>query len=112
MMQALVKGGQSKYSDHCCSFMIDIAKIVLKVPTLPEDLDVAIVRAKTTDNTDHPLLASNDTFHVKRERPIDNLPHIGKRASKESEGNTEGLQPKLLLMEGAKVMLTRNLWTA
>ncbi len=38
--------------------------------------------------------------------------HTGPGASKESEDNTEGLQPKLLLMEGAKVMLTRNLWTA
>ena len=38
--------------------------------------------------------------------------HTGPGVLKESEDNAEGLQPKLLLMEGAKVMLTRNLWTA
>ena len=37
--------------------------------------------------------------------------HTGIGASKESEDNADGLQPRLLLMEGAKVMLTRNLWT-
>ena len=37
--------------------------------------------------------------------------HTGAGASKESEDNAEGLQPRLLLMEGAKVMITRNLWT-
>jgi len=37
--------------------------------------------------------------------------HTGIGASKESEDNADGLQQKLLLMEGAKVMLTRNLWT-
>src|SRR5579859_959344 len=32
-MQAwLVKGGQSKYTGHCCSFINDINKIVQKVP--------------------------------------------------------------------------------
>ena len=38
--------------------------------------------------------------------------HTGAGASKESEDDAEGLQPRLLLMEGAKVMITRNLWTA
>ncbi len=71
MMQAwLVKGGQSKYTGHCCSFMKDVRNIVEKVPTLPEDLDIAVVHAKTTDN---PLLASNESFQVKRERLTDNL---------------------------------------
>jgi ATP-dependent DNA helicase PIF1 len=37
--------------------------------------------------------------------------HTGTGAAKASEDYAEGLQPKLLLMEGAKVMLTRNLWT-
>src|SRR5436190_1361885 len=74
MMQAwLVKGGQSKYSGHCCSFINDITKIVQQVPTLPEDLDIAIVHAKNTENADQPLLASNSSFHVKRERLTDNL---------------------------------------
>jgi hypothetical protein len=37
--------------------------------------------------------------------------HTGIGASKESEENGDGLQSRLLLMESAKVMLTRNLWT-
>lgn len=37
--------------------------------------------------------------------------HKGPGAAKTKEDDAEGLQPKLLLMEGAKVMLTRNLWT-
>ena len=48
------------------------------------------------------------------DKPVLTLPalHKGPRASKGSEDDAEGLQPRLLLMEGAKVMLTRNLWTA
>ena len=47
-------------------------------------------------------------------KPVLTVPalHKGPGAVKGSEDDTEGLQPKLLLMEGAKVMLTRNLWTA
>ena len=66
MMQAwLVKGGQSKYSGHCCSFMKDVSKIVEKVPTLPEDLDIAIVHAKTTDNHSywHPMNLSKSNVN-------------------------------------------------
>ena len=75
MMQAwLVKGGQSKYTGHCCSFINDITKIIQKVPILPEDLDIAVVCAKnTTDDTNQSLLVSNNNFHVKHERLTDNL---------------------------------------
>jgi hypothetical protein len=38
--------------------------------------------------------------------------HTGPGATKTSEDDAEGLQSKLLLMEGAKVMLTRNIWTS
>ena len=37
---------------------------------------------------------------------------LAQERQNESEDDAEGLRPKLLLMEGAKVMLTRNLWTA
>ena len=50
-----------------------ILTIVQKIPILPEDLDIAIIRAKITDNTDHPLLTSNDSFQIKCEWLIDNL---------------------------------------
>src|SRR5271169_3160947 len=36
--------------------------------------------------------------------------HTGPRAAKRSEDDVEGLEAKLLLMEGAKVMVTRNLF--
>jgi len=75
MMQAwLVKGGQSKYTGHCCSFPNENEKIVERVPTLPEDLDIMIVHAKnTTNNGNQHLLATNTSFHVKHERLTDNL---------------------------------------
>jgi hypothetical protein len=38
--------------------------------------------------------------------------HTGPGAAKRSEDDAEGLEKKLLLMEGAKVMVTRNLWTS
>jgi hypothetical protein len=37
--------------------------------------------------------------------------HTGPGAAKTKEDDAEGLPPKLLLMEGAKVILTRNFWT-
>ena len=37
--------------------------------------------------------------------------HTGHGAANTSEDDAEGLQSKLLLMEGAKVILTRNIWT-
>jgi len=70
MMQAWsVKGGQSKYTGHCCSFINDNIKLLQKVPILPEDFEIAVVRAKPTETTGEveqsPLLASNECFHVK-----------------------------------------------
>jgi hypothetical protein len=80
MMQAWsVKGGQSKYTGHCCSFINDNIKLLQKIPILPEHLDVAIVQSKPSDDAagdvqeQSPLLASNECFYVKRERLVDNL---------------------------------------
>lgn len=69
----LIKESQSKYTDHCCSFMNNITKIVQKILTLSKELDVTIVHPKTIDNTYQSLLASNNSFQIKRERFIDNL---------------------------------------
>ena len=59
------------------------------------------------DRINHEHLAASN-------KPVLIVPamHTGAGASKESDDNAEGLQPKILLMEGAKVMFTRNLWTA
>src|SRR5579859_4540182 len=80
MMQAwAVKGGQSKYTGHRCSFVNDNIKLLQKVPILPEHLDVAVIRPKPSDVTQgndvqqSPLLASNECFYVKRQRLVDNL---------------------------------------
>jgi ATP-dependent exoDNAse (exonuclease V) alpha subunit len=45
--------------------------------------------------------------------PVVKIParHTGLGASKASSDEAEGLVSKLMLMEGAKVMLTRNIWT-
>jgi ATP-dependent exoDNAse (exonuclease V) alpha subunit len=47
-------------------------------------------------------------------KPVLTLPavHKGPGAKKASEDTAEGLESKLLLMTGAKVMITRNLWTS
>jgi len=37
--------------------------------------------------------------------------HMGPGAKTTSDDDAEGLHMKLLLMEGAKVMLTLNIWT-
>src|SRR5271167_1629294 len=51
MMQAWsVKGGQSKYTGHCCNFINDNIKLLQKIPILPEHLDVAIVQSKSSDD--------------------------------------------------------------
>jgi len=43
MIQAYsVKGGQYKYSGHCCNFTCDITNIVTKLPQLPEDIDLIL----------------------------------------------------------------------
>ena len=46
-------------------------------------------------------------------KPVLTLPahNKGPEASNASDDDAEGLAEKLLLMEGAKVMLTRNIWT-
>jgi len=55
----------------------------------------------------------NHTRIAVSNKPVLILPavHTGTGASKVGDDNAEGLQPRLLRMEGAKVMLTRNLWT-
>jgi hypothetical protein len=74
MMQAWsVKGGQQKYTGHCCNFIRDTASFIRKIPLLPEHIDTVIIRPKSTENAERPALASSDCFHVKRERVIDNL---------------------------------------
>ena len=76
MIQAYsVKDGQYKYSDHCCNFTRDIASIVTKLPQLPEDIDIIIIRSKS-DNDIAEQVASrrlHDAFQVKRSRVLANL---------------------------------------
>ncbi len=38
--------------------------------------------------------------------------HNGPEAKKGSDEDAEGLQKEVLLAEGAKVMITRNVWTS
>src|SRR2546423_6143889 len=80
MMQAWsVKGGQTKYAGHCCNFIRDTANIVNKVPLLPKDIDIVVVRPKTQDTTDQPSLASSDHFRLRREVLTDYI-HVLQRS--------------------------------
>jgi len=79
-------------------------------PEQKATFDDAIYLCQTNelvDRINHEHLAASN-------KPVFIVPamHTGAGASKESDDNAEGLQPKILLMEGAKVMFTRNLWTA
>ena len=55
----------------------------------------------------------NESKMSRSGKPVLTLParNKGPGASNASEDEAEGLAEKLLLMEGAKVMLTRNIWT-
>jgi len=76
MMQAFnVRGGQHKYSGHCCNFIKDTTNLVNKLPRLPEELDIIIVRPKSNDSTAADLVSRQikDAFRVKRARVVSNL---------------------------------------
>src|SRR5436189_3149704 len=78
MMQAWsVKGGQTKYAGHCCNFIRDTANIVSKVPLLPKDIDIIVVRSK--DTTEQPSLATSDCFRLRREVITDYI-HVLQRS--------------------------------
>src|SRR6266496_6867031 len=67
MIQAYsVKGGQYKYSGHCCNFTHDIANIVTKVPQLPEDIDIIIIHSKSDDDVAEQVTSRqlHDAFQV------------------------------------------------
>jgi len=67
MMQAWSsKGnGQMKYARHCCNFIRETANIVNRVPILPQDIDIVIVRPKDQDQ-EQSLLAASDCFRLRR----------------------------------------------
>ncbi|KAJ7736399.1 hypothetical protein B0H14DRAFT_2408352 [Mycena olivaceomarginata] len=44
-----VRGGQMKYSGHCCNFVRETAVIHNKVPLLPEECDVIIMQRTGVD---------------------------------------------------------------
>ena len=66
MMQAFnVRGGQHKYSGHCCNFIYDMANFIHKILLLPEHIDTVIIHSKPTENAEPLALALSDCFHVK-----------------------------------------------
>jgi len=78
MMQAWsVKGGQTKYAGHCCNFIRDTTNIISKVPLLPKDIDIVVVRSK--DTTSQPSLATSDCFRLRREVLTDYI-HVLQRS--------------------------------
>ncbi|KAJ6620451.1 hypothetical protein B0H10DRAFT_1946006 [Mycena sp. CBHHK59/15] len=199
-----IHGGQFKYSGHCCNFARKTAVFHNKVPLLPEECDVIIMRRTGVEpGTDEDifqdfrvrrhviqmwltyLAAHHPTFKSRAvtidwdrlnnlpddasvrdqlravqlqdmpEQPQDagppeaagnpeeqdplftrgfvpnvtsaqtemeqlhaaafhnrDAPHNGPEAKKVSEEDAEGLQKEVLLAEGARVMITRNVWTS
>lgn len=58
--------GQMKYGGHCCNFIRETANIVNRVPLLPQDLDVLVLRPKDNGQEGQEGLASSDYFRVRR----------------------------------------------
>jgi hypothetical protein len=58
-----VRGGQTKYAGHCCNFPRDVAILHNRLPLLPRDTDVVILRHKAMAD-DLPVF---EDFRVRRE---------------------------------------------
>lgn len=59
-------GGQAKYSGHCINFVKDQSTFLKKIPALPEDLDVVIIRKRGANP--ETAKASFEEFEVNRAR--------------------------------------------
>ncbi|KAK6987993.1 hypothetical protein R3P38DRAFT_2660964, partial [Favolaschia claudopus] len=60
-----IRGGQFKYSGHCCNFARDIATFHNRVPLLPEECDIIIMRRKGVDaGSDEDV---HEDFRVRRD---------------------------------------------
>ena len=59
-----VKGGQYKYTGHICNFPRENAVMVAKVPLLPEDCDIIIMRRAGTNNVTNEQIFRD--FRVRR----------------------------------------------
>jgi ATP-dependent DNA helicase PIF1 len=62
-----VRGAQYRYRGHVCNFMRNTAQVYNRLPCLPSDLDVVVLRPAST--TSNPLLQRQFVrdFHVRRE---------------------------------------------
>ena len=75
MLAYSIRGGQHKYSGHCCNFVRDTTNVIIKLPRLPEHLDIVIIRSKSNDSVAEQVISRQltDAFRVKRARVMDNL---------------------------------------
>lgn len=65
-----VGGAQTKYAGHTCLLPRDNIALVNRLPLLPQDLDVLVIRAKDVNGD---AIASRPDFTVRRQRVLDNL---------------------------------------
>lgn len=60
-----IRGGQTKYTGHICNFPRNTAKFISKVPLLPEECDILVMRRKGVDA--HSNTEIYQDFRVRRE---------------------------------------------
>jgi len=76
VMQAwTIRGGQHKYSGHCCNFIWDTASLINKLPRLPEHLDIIVICPKSNDSVTEQVISRQltDAFNVRRSVLMDHL---------------------------------------
>ncbi|KAK7000858.1 hypothetical protein R3P38DRAFT_1816926 [Favolaschia claudopus] len=59
-----IRGGQFKYSGHCCNFVRDTAVTHNKLPLLPQECDVIVMRRRGVDQTTNEDI--HQDFRVRR----------------------------------------------
>ncbi|KAJ3871522.1 hypothetical protein F5051DRAFT_197062 [Lentinula edodes] len=58
-----VRGGQYKYTGHTCNFSREVSSFHAKVPLLPQDIDILILRCKSPGSDVN--LAQTEDFRVR-----------------------------------------------
>ncbi|RXK41116.1 hypothetical protein M231_01519 [Tremella mesenterica] len=68
-----VNGNQRKYSGHTCLFSRDNDSLFTRLPLLPSQLDVLVIKPKQTTANSQDTFASRPEFQVQRARVLANL---------------------------------------
>jgi hypothetical protein len=63
-----VRGGQTKYTGHICNFFRDVGEFHNRVPRLPEECDIILLRRRNRDGEFEQAANSYEDFRVRRDR--------------------------------------------